>query len=176
VKETEKPRRPPLVVSVDGASIARVAEELKEEGWAVQPGFCLPQRTWAVAGLKLVCTGTVAGPDDAAAAVMAATRGAGVVVAVEASAAVQERLFEDLSRLGPVTLWHEPPNPVAGLSEETRVLLELLTNGASVSDAARALHCSLRTTERRLAAARDALGARTTAEALVYFKQNRAQS
>jgi hypothetical protein len=45
--------------------------------------------------------------------------------------------------------------------------LAQLTEGRSLAQAARLLHLSQRTAERRLAAARKALGARTTAEALL---------
>jgi DNA-binding CsgD family transcriptional regulator len=45
-------------------------------------------------------------------------------------------------------------------------LLELLLTGATIGEAARRLHISRRTADRRLAAARRALDAGTTAEAL----------
>jgi DNA-binding NarL/FixJ family response regulator len=52
------------------------------------------------------------------------------------------------------------------LSAEQRALLGQLLGGATLGQAARALHLSRRTADRRLAAARAALEARTTAEAL----------
>jgi DNA-binding NarL/FixJ family response regulator len=158
-----------------GADLDRVGDTLRREGWKVSRGFSLPQRAWSVAGLNLVCVGTVGGPDEAAAAVLAAARGAGVVIEV-AGDGVRERLFEDLSRLGMVTVTDEASGPVEQLKPEGRELLGLLADGASLDEAASALNYSRRTIERRLTAARAALGAHTTAEALVYFKQNRAQS
>jgi DNA-binding NarL/FixJ family response regulator len=52
------------------------------------------------------------------------------------------------------------------LDDGQRRLLELLERGLSVSEAARRLHLSRRTAERRLAAARAALGAARNAEAV----------
>jgi DNA-binding NarL/FixJ family response regulator len=51
------------------------------------------------------------------------------------------------------------------LDDEQRRLLELLCHGLTVTEAARRLHLSGRTAERRLADARSALGAATNAEA-----------
>ena len=53
------------------------------------------------------------------------------------------------------------------LDEEQRRLLGLLARGLSVPAAARRLHLSPRTAERRLAEARAALGATTNAEAVL---------
>jgi DNA-binding CsgD family transcriptional regulator len=53
------------------------------------------------------------------------------------------------------------------LDEEQRRLLGLLGRGFSVREAARRLHLSRRTAERRLAEARAALGAATNAEAVL---------
>jgi DNA-binding CsgD family transcriptional regulator len=53
------------------------------------------------------------------------------------------------------------------LDDEQRRLLELLGRGLSVVEAARRLHLSRRTAERRLAEARSILGAATNAEAVL---------
>jgi DNA-binding NarL/FixJ family response regulator len=58
-----------------------------------------------------------------------------------------------------------PPEPP--LDEEQRQLLQLLSDGLSLAEAAASLHVSRRTAERRLAEARAALGATTTAEAVL---------
>jgi DNA-binding CsgD family transcriptional regulator len=57
------------------------------------------------------------------------------------------------------------------LSEDQLRLLDLLREGMSVREAARRLHISHRTAERRLAEAREALGAATNAEAVVRSRQ-----
>jgi DNA-binding CsgD family transcriptional regulator len=78
---------------------------------------------------------------------------------------VIDQLCDDLRRLG--DLDHRVgPSPVPGLSLEQRALLAQLLAGATLGQAARTLHLSRRTADRRLAAARTALGARSTAEAL----------
>jgi DNA-binding CsgD family transcriptional regulator len=56
---------------------------------------------------------------------------------------------------------------VAGLTPQQRELLDLLAGGASIAEAARRLYLSLRTANRRIAAARDALGVATTREAVL---------
>jgi DNA-binding CsgD family transcriptional regulator len=53
------------------------------------------------------------------------------------------------------------------LDDEQRRLLALLGSGLAVREAARRLHLSPRTAERRLAEARAALGARTNSEAVL---------
>jgi DNA-binding NarL/FixJ family response regulator len=53
------------------------------------------------------------------------------------------------------------------LDDEQRRLLQLLCHGLSVAEAARRVHLSRRTAERRLANARGVLGAATNAEAVL---------
>ena len=121
-------------------------------GWRARPG-------------PVVCVGRVETADDAANAVLAAVAGARLVVEADAPRDVVDQLCDDLRRIGALDHRVGPPSgPV--LSKEERALLEQLMSGASLGEAARALHISRRTADRRLAAARAALGARTTAEAL----------
>lgn len=61
--------------------------------------------------------------------------------------------------------------PAAELTPEGLRLLGLLVEGMSLGEAARSIHLSRRTADRRLAAARLALGAATTAEALITFQR-----
>ena len=107
----------------------------------------------------------VAGADDAAQAVLAAVRGACIVVITTAPREVVDELCDDLGRLGIVD---HRIGPVHGpiLSPEERALLARLLAGATLGDAARALHISRRTADRRLAAARATLAAGSTPEAL----------
>jgi DNA-binding CsgD family transcriptional regulator len=113
-------------------------------------------------GEELLCVGAVTGADDAAAAVLAAVSGARLVVAAGAPREVIDRLLDDLRRLGEVD--HRIGAPALGGDE--RQLLALLLGGATLGQAARQLHISRRTADRRLAAARAALGARSTPEAM----------
>ena len=126
----------------------------------------LIERSWQVPRIgTTVCVGRVANVDDAGRAVLAAVRGARLVISAEAARDVIDQLCDDLRRLG--DLDHRVgPSPMPGLSLEQRALLAQLLAGATLGQAARTLHLSRRTADRRLAAARTALGARSTAEAL----------
>jgi DNA-binding CsgD family transcriptional regulator len=113
----------------------------------------------------VVCVDRIETVEDAGRAVLAAVRGARVVVDAAAPRDVIDQLCDDLRRLG--ELDHRiGPAPDPALSAQERALLAQLLAGATLGQAARALHLSRRTADRRLASARAALGARTTAEAL----------
>lgn len=117
------------------------------------------------AGRPTVCVGTVASAADAADAVLAAVGGARLVISADAPREVVDRMCDDLRRLG--ALDHRPgPAEPSELTEEEAALLALLLGGATLGEAARHLHLSRRTADRRLASARAAFGARGTAEAL----------
>jgi DNA-binding NarL/FixJ family response regulator len=140
--------------AVDAATRA-----LSSDGAVVVRGWEPPARQPAV------CVGSVASADDAAAAVLAALRGARLVVHAVAPREVVDQLCDDLRRLG--DLDHRvAPAPGTELDDEQRALLALLIGGATLGEAAQALHLSRRTADRRLAAARAALGARSTPDAL----------
>lgn len=114
-----------------------------------------------------VCRGVVRDPRGASDAVLAAVRGADLLVRLEATEDVAVRLCDDLRRLGRLTYVPAadlPGLPTVGADEVA--LLRLLLDGCSLGAAARRLHVSRRTADRWLAAARQALGAATTAEAL----------
>ncbi len=110
--------------------------------------------------------------EGAVRAVLAAVQGADLLVDAGASREVIDRLCDDLRRLGPVD--HRLDAPAAGpeLSADERALLAALLGGASLGAAAQLLHLSRRTADRRLAAARRALGAESTSEALILAAQN----
>lgn len=112
-----------------------------------------------------ICVGRVETAEDAVRAVLAAVGGARLVVDAVAPREVVDQLCDDLRRIG--ELDHRVGSPSGpALSREERALLALLLSGAALGEAARTLHISRRTADRRLAGARAALGARTTAEAL----------
>jgi DNA-binding CsgD family transcriptional regulator len=119
---------------------------------------------WHPAQLPTVCVGQVTGDEDAAKAVLAAVAGARLVIAAVAPREVIDRLCDDLQRLGELDHRVGVEGPAVGAAE--RALLAELLAGASLGEAARRLHISRRTADRRLAAARAALNASTTAEAL----------
>lgn len=109
----------------------------------------------------------VTSKQDAVQAVLAAVEGDDLVIDADADRDVIDRLCDDLRRLGTVDHRLEPMPTGPALTTDERALLAALLGGASLGDAAAALHLSRRTADRRLAAARRALGASSTAEALV---------
>ncbi|MDT4942095.1 MAG: hypothetical protein QOJ34_2184, partial [Pseudonocardiales bacterium] len=111
-----------------------------------------------------VCVGRVVDEACAAQAVLAAVAGARLVVEAHAPRDVVDRLCDDLRRLGELDHRVGADRPV--LSAEERALIAELLAGAALGEAARTLHLSRRTADRRLASARAALGAATTAEAV----------
>ena len=151
--------RPLVVVEASEAALAHAVREVQRGGFRVVVGW----RNDA----DVVCTGTIATGEDAAAALLAAVWGAGLVVHAKADRHVVDRLVDDLRRLGPVDHRLEEPEHPPDLTSDERALLELLGDGLSLGDAAKRLHLSRRTADRRLASARTKLGASSTAEALV---------
>jgi DNA-binding NarL/FixJ family response regulator len=111
----------------------------------------------------------------ASSALLSALDGARLLVHATAERAVVDRLCDDLRRLARVDLVDTSsrvpgPRPSAGgpppLPESGAELLAALAEGRTLGQAAVALGLSRRTADRRLAATRDALGARSTAEAV----------
>lgn len=107
--------------------------------------------------------------ETAARAVMAAVAGRSLVVHGLADQPVIDRLLDDLRRLDRVEVWAPPP--AAALNADERKLLELLATGRTLREAAAELYLSPRTADRRLARARQALGVRTTAEAILALRR-----
>ena len=109
---------------------------------------------------------------DAGAAVLAALDGADVLVDPAADPELVQRVEDDLRRLGhPEPAPREPDGVGAELDGDERRILDLLVEGLSLGEIAVSMHLSRRTADRRLASARRALGAATTAEALVRFRR-----
>ncbi len=157
----QAPSRPFVIVQGSREAFAAAVEEAERAGWVLHHGWDPP----SFDDQRHVCVGEISGPDEASGALLAAVHGSGLVVLALAPPEVMERLAEDLRRIGPVSYrGDERAEPSARLDEEQELLLDLLASGTSVTDAARQLHISRRTAERRLATARTAFGCRTTAE------------
>lgn len=118
-----------------------------------------------LAGSWIVCVGRVATRADAAEAVLAAVGGARLVIDCVAPREVVDQLCDDLRRLGELAhrVGEEGAPPLA---PEQQALLALLLGGATLGQAAQALHIARRTADRRLASARAALGVETTSAAI----------
>ena len=148
-------------VTEPAAAVAAAVTEISP------PGAVLA-RDWAPApnaGADVVRAARITTPHEAALAVLAAVNGERLVLLAAAEREVIDRLCDDLRRLG--TLDHHVGAPAGPrLAPDERELLAHLVGGATLGAAARALHISPRTADRRLAAARAALGARSTAEAV----------
>ena len=157
--------RPLIVVEASAAAVAHARNELTRDGWRVI------EKWWRHP--DVVCAGVVASETDAAEALLAALAGAGLLVEGRAGRDVLDRLVEDLRRLGEVDHRTSEPQPEPELTHEERELVALLGEGVTVGDAARRLHLSRRTADRRLASARARLGATSTAELLVAARRLR---
>jgi DNA-binding NarL/FixJ family response regulator len=146
-----------LHVQTRGASPPRSVRELDDLG----------DSPWRLEGLEV--HGVVAEPADVTATVLAVARGAGISVRVSAGRAdTAAELVDALERLGRPITFDEPavegPTP---LDADSRRLLDLLADGATLTEAAAALGYSRRTVQRRLEAARRQLGVRTNREAVI---------
>jgi DNA-binding CsgD family transcriptional regulator len=139
--------------SRDAIDAARAA------GWAPVAGWLVPRG-------RSACCGDVASEADAVLALRAAVGGAGVIVLARCPRETIDRLVDDLRRLGSVRhVTADVPAP-ATIDAEQRSLLRMLADGSTLGEAAAELGISRRTADRRLDAARRALGTDRTAEAL----------
>ncbi|HEX2419266.1 MAG TPA: LuxR family transcriptional regulator [Micromonosporaceae bacterium] len=157
---------------------APVLRRLARDGWDTQEGFALPETAWDVADRRLLLFGRVSDLETAELAVLAAARGAGVVVIADVDTEPGRSLLADLARIGPVSqrLAEEATQPSNDLplTTEQCALLERLAAGETIAAAATSEFLSLRTANRRIAQARAALGVRTTREAvLAYLRHTR---
>jgi DNA-binding NarL/FixJ family response regulator len=153
------PGAPLILVEGSARSYADAVADLRSAGWTLVPGWD------ARAGN--VCTGVVASPEDAAAALLAAVGGAGVLIDGRAERDVVDRLCEDLRRIGRLDHRVGEQSLRVVLTREEQALVEILLDGESLGTAARRLSLARRTADRRLASVRAKLGVETTAEALV---------
>lgn len=158
--------RPLLVVEASAGALESARRELERAGHAVVDG-------WA-GGAEAVCCAPVRNHEEAAAALLAALEGRGLLVHALAERDVVDRLVEDLRRLGPVEHRTSEPAPRVPLTPDERGLLDLLAAGRTLGEAAAELHLSRRTADRRLASARLKLGAASTAAAVAAHAAQRA--
>jgi DNA-binding CsgD family transcriptional regulator len=158
----------PLIVADEQRALDAERVALEQAGWAVLKGWSLfPSSDWDVRRERVVCCGKVFDEDDAAAAVLAAARGAGLLIMLDVPSEVCERLLDDLRHLGKLEHRTSPDELHAPLNDEQRGLLQLLAEGKSIVEAAKALYLSRRTATRRLKEIRATLGVSSTSEALV---------
>jgi hypothetical protein len=149
-------------VAADDASGVAVLAELAGAGWSVvEPAGPAAGRA---------CTRyPVRSRQDAQAVVVAAVRGEPVFAqlcpgsgAAADLAGIADDLVEDLGGLGPVVFVDAAS--VVHLDEDSWRLAHEIARGATLEAAARSLHLSTRTANRRLTAARQALGVDSRAQ------------
>ena len=156
---------PRVVVEGSDVAYADAVADLGSAGATLVPGWN--------ARRGIVCSGVVLSAEDAAAALLAAVGGAGVLIHARAERDVIDRLCEDLRRLGPVDHRIGDAAPRVRLTREEQSLVDILLDGESLGAAARKLNLARRTADRRLASVRAKLGVETTAEALVLLNARR---
>lgn len=161
----------PLVVAVGRSAATEAIADAVRSGFTVLSGWEPAGEPWDLSAARVVFTGRVRDTAAAAAAVLVAVRGGGVI-AVDVEPTILPTFAEDLRRVGPVEYRLGTARDSRGLDSEQQQLLTLLAGGSTVSQAARTLHLSRRTATRRLAAARATLGVATTAEALIVTRRH----
>lgn len=142
------------------------AAELARRGWRVRRSLELPAEPWDVGPARLVVLADLADLAAAQAALLCAVRGAGLVVRLDPAAPWAAGFRADLRSLAPAGAPAAEP-PAGALTDDQRDMLELLAAGHSIAHAARLRFLSLRTANRRVAEAREALGVPTTREAVL---------
>ena len=160
---------PPRIVVEPAGDLDAVGRELVRAGWRRVPGGRLPDEPWDVSADRLVVVADLASEAEAQAALLAAVRGAALAVRVDRRQPWAAAFLADLDRLGDSAA----PAATVQLTDEQRQLLDLLSHGTSIAEAARRLFLSLRTANRRVAEARDALGVATTREAVLAYARLR---
>ena len=141
---------------------------------AIEADTTVYAQTAADPGLASHVTATVRDEASAADALQLALRGENLLLHAVAPRLVLDRLYEDLRRVGTVVV-RTGPLPIsltARLDPDERALLELISEGRGIADAARHLHLSLRTANRLRTAARRTLGVATTIEAVAIFSRS----
>jgi DNA-binding NarL/FixJ family response regulator len=116
----------------------------------------------------VIVTATVSDDESAAAVLKAIQRGARVELRILLVEPFRSEFIDQLRRLADIQT-----DAPSALSDEHRALLDHLRQGGSLTAAARALHVSRRTVDRRLAEIKSIMRVATTAEALAVREPTR---
>ncbi|MBJ7331523.1 MAG: hypothetical protein JHC95_16640 [Solirubrobacteraceae bacterium] len=157
------------VLAASKEAADRIADDLRKEGWQVHPRLEPPVAGWRLDRGRHVCVAETANRQAVETALLLAVRGAGII-AWTSSPDHAAQLYDGLSRLGTVEI-PEEPKVEGDLDADQIRMLGLLADGATQVEVAAALSWSRRTVARRLAEARSALGAATTAQAVVLWRR-----
>ena len=161
--------RVPYLLLGPEADLHPTVVELARRGWRPHHGLEPPPEPWDLGPARIVAVGALPDLAAAQAALLCAVRGAGLVVGLDPAAPWAAGFRADLRRIAPAEPAAAGPEPVGGLTPDQRDLLELLAAGNSIARAAQLRFLSLRTANRRVAEARDALGVATTREAVLAY-------
>lgn len=150
----------------DEPSRVQLVEDLAADGFVVH-GLMPPEEPFDLAAGRVLCTGTATATADIEAVLLATARGAAVVVVDALTDPLDSADLADA-----IVAFDSPaepagPSPRPEIDDVTAQLLRALSGGSSIPAAARAGHLSLRTANRRLAAARAHYGVATTHEAVL---------
>jgi hypothetical protein len=146
----------PIVIAEDDRVHAALTAEVLGAGWRIAVDV--------EDDPDLVVALTVHEPADAKRVVLTALDGTGVLVRADAPPLVVDDLVDDLRRIRPVLVANA--DTVVPLETETWRLLHSLVHGATLAVAARSLHMSSRTANRRITGARDVFGVTSRAQLL----------
>jgi hypothetical protein len=151
---------PVVIVADSPRTLAAAAATAEAAGLHTSRGWSLANPPWDLSGDGIVVVGSLDGHSIEGELVDAVVRGAGAIVAIDRRRRGVARLIEALRRTAPLLDWYECPT--MHLDPEQIRLLHQLANGANAREAARVVHLSERTAHRRMADARDLLGATST--------------
>lgn len=160
---------PHTVLPPDG-DVAAAVRAAAAHGWHPVRGFVVPDAPWDLEAARVVAVGHVRSDQDAAAALLVAVRGGGLVVTVPPGAPFAAAFRADLARLAASAPGAAPD---IGLDPEQCSIFDQLADGHSIAETARILFLSLRTTNRRIAQARALLSVSSTSEAVVAYVARR---
>lgn len=162
--------RPPLIAldAVTWDELAGPSDALRAQGWKVVDRLHDPPLRTE----RLLCRALIVDSAAAEAAVLAASWGAGLLIGIGGlDPGVRDRLVDDLERIAPVVRRMQPID--LPIHAEAARLLDLLASGLTLGDAARVAYISRRTADRRLADAKRALGAASTAGLIALWAKRR---
>ncbi len=160
-------------VTRDADALAQSVAGHRRNGDKIVGFDALPPEPWTLAGEGVVATGSVVDADDVAWAVLAAVRGARVVVRLPDDLRLTADLVDGLQRVGEVTMLGPRSDGLRPALDPLAVrVFDLLAEGHTIGDIARDVGYSRRTVERRMTEARRQLGVATNVEALLVLRRS----
>jgi DNA-binding NarL/FixJ family response regulator len=163
----------PLIVLPPDGDPTPALRKASGAGWHPHRGLAVPEEPWDLGTARHLAVASIGSAEEAAAALLLAVRGAGLIAFVDRGAPWAAGFLADLGRIAAPAPDVADEQPDIGLSKEQCDLLDLLAAGASIASAAASLYVSLRTANRRIAAARKTLGTASTSEAVVAYSRLR---